>query len=88
MPTYLHICKECNQEFEDTYSIHASVPTICPLCNTEGKVQRLIYGNTSANVKLEGRELVTKLWKEGKELARQARKDETLANNLYGNGNR
>ncbi len=85
MPTYCHICNACHKEFEDTYSIHAPVPTKCPNCNTEGQVKRLISSNVSTNVELSGRELVNKLWKEGKELARQARKDETLAHNLYGN---
>jgi putative FmdB family regulatory protein len=84
MPTYEHKCFSCQQEFEDTYSIHAAVPTVCPLCNVEGQVKRLISGNVSANVELTGRELVQKLWKEGKDLARQARKDEKLARSLYG----
>jgi putative FmdB family regulatory protein len=84
MPTYSHICKNCNQEFEDTYSIHASVPTTCPLCNVDGYVTRQIYGLTTSIVELAGRELVQKLWKEGKDMARQARKDERLARNLYG----
>ncbi|MCK9567821.1 zinc ribbon domain-containing protein [Candidatus Pacearchaeota archaeon] len=84
MPTYLHICNACNQEFEDIYSIHAAVPTVCPNCNVEGQVKRLISCNVSANVELTGRELVQKLWKEGKDLARQARTDEKLARTLYG----
>jgi len=84
MPTYSHICLKCNQEFEDIYSIHAPVPNTCPLCKEEGFVQRQISCNISANVELTGRDLVTKLWKEGKDLARQARKDEKLARTLYG----
>lgn len=84
MPTYSHICNSCNQEFEDIYSIHAPVPTICPLCKTEGQVKRQISCNISANVELTGRDLVQKLWKDGKDLARQARKDEKLARSLYG----
>lgn len=84
MPTYDHICQACNQEFEDTYSIHADIPNVCPLCKTEGQIRRLISCQVSANVELTGRELVQKLWKEGKDLARQARKDEKLARSLYG----
>ena len=87
MPTYEHACKNCAHEWEDTYSIHAAVPNTCPNCKEEGHVKRLISGNVSATVILEGRELVEKLWKEGKDLARQARKDEKLAQNLYGSGN-
>jgi putative FmdB family regulatory protein len=85
MPTYCHICNACNTEFEDTYSIHAPVPNICPNCKVEGQVKRLISCNVSANIELSGRDLVNKLWKEGKDLARKARTDEKLARNLYGN---
>lgn len=85
MPTYDHICESCNQEFEDTYSITAPIPSVCPKCGVEGKVKRLISGSGSGKVELQGRELVEKLWKEGKDLARRARKDENLAANLYGN---
>jgi putative FmdB family regulatory protein len=85
MPTYDHLCEACQQEFEDTYSIHAPIPTACPNCGVEGQVKRLISCNVSAQVELTGRDLVQKLWKEGKDIARQARKDEKLARNLYGN---
>jgi putative FmdB family regulatory protein len=85
MPTYDHLCEACNQEFEDTYSIHAPIPTTCPNCKVDGQVKRLISCNVSAQVELTGRDLVQKLWKEGKDIARQARKDEKLARNLYGN---
>ena len=84
MPNYDHRCNSCQHEWEDTYSIKDPVPTICPNCNVDGQVQRLISSNVSAQVELTGRELVNKLWKEGKDLARQARKDEKLAHNLYG----
>jgi len=84
MPTYDHLCEACQQEFEDIYSIHAPVPTTCPICKVDGQVKRLISGNVSAQVELTGRDLVQKLWKEGKDIARQARKDEKLAHNLYG----
>jgi putative FmdB family regulatory protein len=84
MPSYDHKCSNCNHEWEDTYSIKAEVPNTCPNCNKEGFVKRLISSGTSANVILEGRELVQKLWKEGKDLARQARTNEKLAHNLYG----
>ena len=84
MPTYLHSCQKCLKEFEDTYSIHAPVPTVCPLCKTEGQVKRLISSQGIVRVQLEGRELVESLWKEGKDLARRAKKDDNLAANLYG----
>jgi len=86
MPVYEHICENenCNYEWEDTYSIKAPVPNICPNCKVIGKVKRLISMPSGVVVELTGRDLVQKLWKEGKDIARQARKDETLARNLYG----
>jgi putative FmdB family regulatory protein len=85
MPTYEHACSNCNHEWEDTYSIKQDPPIVCPNCKEEGNVKRLISMPAGVTVELTGRELVTKLWKEGKDLARQARKDENLAHNLYGN---
>lgn len=84
MPTYEHECKACGHEWEDTYSIKDSIPDTCPKCKTKGKVQRLISNPAGFKVELEGRELVNKLWKEGKDLAKKARTDENLAANIYG----
>jgi len=84
MPTYEHKCEACEHVWEDVYSIHSPTPTVCPKCGVDGKVKRLISMPGCTKVELHGRELVEKLWKEGKDLARQARKDENLAANLYG----
>lgn len=84
MPTYEHECKACKHQWEETYSIHAAVPTVCPECKIDGQVQRLISGGGGVKVELHGKELVQQLWKEGKQLAKEARKNETLAANLYG----
>lgn len=84
MPTYEHKCYSCNHEWEDTYSMNDTVPTICPNCNIEGFVKRLISKPAGVKVELHGKELIAKLWKEGKDLAKQAQKDDNLAANLYG----
>lgn len=84
MPTYDHSCRLCNYEWEESYSINSPIPNICPKCKSEGNVKRLISGISGVKVELEGRELVQKLWKEGKDLAKKARTDENLAANLYG----
>jgi putative FmdB family regulatory protein len=84
MPCYEHECKSCGHQWEEFYSIHADIPNVCPSCKVEGRVKRLISGGGSVKVELQGRELVEKLWKEGKELAKQAKKDEKLAASLYG----
>jgi putative FmdB family regulatory protein len=85
MPTYEHLCQECNHEWEDIYSIRDAVPEECPKCSCKGKVIRLISRPT-VRVELTGRELVQKLKAEGKALAKEAQKNETLAANLYGLG--
>lgn len=88
MPTYLHLCKNCNEEFEDFYSIREEPPTKCPLCNVEGQVQRLVYGGSGRGiVELTGNELKEKLKQEGQELKRMAMKDENLRANLAGESN-
>lgn len=84
MPTYEHECKSCGHQWEEHYSIHAEVPDVCPRCKTKGQVKRLISGGSGVKVELQGRELVEKLWKEGKDLAKKARTDENLAADLYG----
>lgn len=84
MPNYEHLCKACGHEWEQHYSIHDEVPSVCPSCKEEGQVQRLISGGHVVKVELQGKELVQKLWKEGKQLAKEARKNENLSANLYG----
>ncbi len=84
MPCYEHLCKSCKHQWEETYSIHAEVPNVCPECKTEGQVIRLISGGCSVKVELHGKELIQQLWKEGKQMAKEARKNENLAADLYG----
>jgi putative FmdB family regulatory protein len=81
---YSHLCKNCSHKWEDVYSIHDDPPTVCPSCKTEGSVQRLITGAPYTKVELYGRELVSKLRAEGKQIAKEAEKNENLAENLYG----
>lgn len=85
MPTYLHLAKCCNKEFEDFYSIKNDPPTKCPFCNVEGQVQRLISGGSGRGiVELTGHELKAKLKSDGQELKKAALKDEKLLSNLIG----
>lgn len=84
MPEYPHLCKLCKHQWNDTYSINSNPPTTCPSCKEEDCVQRLISKPGSVRVELHGRELIEKLWKEGKNLARKARTNENLAADLYG----
>lgn len=85
MPTYLHLAKCCNQEFEDFYSIKTDPPTKCPFCNIEGQVQRLVSGGAGKGiVEVTGHELKAKLKAEGQELKKSAMKSETVLANLVG----
>lgn len=85
MPTYEHICRNCQHEWEDIYSIRQDPPTVCPACNTEGQVQRLVSGGAGKGiVEVTGHELKAKLKAEGQELKKSAMKSETVLANLIG----
>ena len=85
MPTYEHLCNNCQHEWEDIYSMKQDPPTLCPSCNVEGKVQRLIsVGSGRGIVEITGHELKAKMRAEGQELKRAALKDENLMANLVG----
>jgi len=83
MPSYDHRCTKCNEEWEESYKITDPVPTKCPKCGTDGSVKRLI-SICSGKVELYGHELTQKLRADGKKLAKEARKDETLMANIIG----
>jgi putative FmdB family regulatory protein len=84
MPEYSHLCKNCSHKWNEIYSIHSDPPTLCPNCKTEGFVNRLITGAPYTKVELYGSELYSKLRAEGKQIAKEAEKNEKLAENLYG----
>lgn len=85
MPTYEHLCLQCNKEFEDIYGMTEPVPTKCPLCNFVGKVKRLVSGGSGKGiVSVTGHELRAKLKQEGQQLKRDALKDERVLANLVG----
>ena len=83
MPTYEHKCRECSHQWELIYGMSDDPPTICPKCKEEN-VYRMISAPGAVKVRLEGKELVKQLWKEGKDLAHKAKTNENLANELYG----
>lgn len=87
MPEYLHFCNKCQQEFEDSYSIKADPPTLCPLCGEEGGVKRLISSATAGKVVLEGNELKESIAKDREKLKREMRTNENLKANIVGESN-
>lgn len=42
MPIYQYECRSCNQNFEQRQSFNDNPLTDCPLCGTEGSVNRII----------------------------------------------
>jgi len=84
MPTYEHICHECQHEWEDIYKMNDSVPDVCPNCQTKGKVQRLISAPGKGKVELYGQELTQQLRKEGKDLAKELYRSESKTADFYG----
>lgn len=85
MPTYLHQCssEECQNEWEDFYSVSAAPPTTCPKCNQE-TAKRVICGSNRGVVELYGRDLVDKLKSDAQSLKKDAAKSEKVYANLLG----
>ena len=84
MPTYLHVCESCNHEWEDNYSIHSDIPAVCPNCNVEGKVKRLIASNTPGKVELSNQELKQKVIADAQKYKQDYLKDENVRANFHG----
>lgn len=84
MPSYDHICQECNFEWSDFYSVKQDPPKVCPQCNVEGKVKRLISDNISVKMVLSNREFQENLKNEQAKIAKQVKTDENFKANLAG----
>lgn len=82
---YEHICRNCNKEFEQEYSIKADPPTTCPLCGVEGQVERLIsLGPGKGIVRPQGREILDRVKSDTQKMVQHAAKNENYAENLIG----
>jgi putative FmdB family regulatory protein len=44
---YEYECKECTHKFEKLQKFDAPVPTVCPSCGKEGRVEKAISTNTA-----------------------------------------
>lgn len=84
MPEYTHLCNNCNEEFDDTYSIHSPPPDTCPLCGCIGKVKRLISGMPSVKMILQGQELKQHIKDENKKNQHKFKTDEKFKANVIG----
>jgi len=84
MPFYTMLCHACNHEFEDFFSAKAPVPTLCPNCNVDGYVQRLIPSIVYARVPLTGQDLKQQIKKEAAQIKAQVSTNENLRANIVG----
>jgi putative FmdB family regulatory protein len=85
MPTYDHICenKECNHEWEDSYSIKVDPPKNCPKCGHE-TAKRLISCMSKGVVELTGQDYIDKIKSDTQQLKKDAAKSEKIYSNLLG----
>ena len=85
MPTYPHICNECNYEWELFYSIKENPPDTCPNCGTQGKVERLIAGGSGRGiVEITGNELKEKTKQDAANILQEASRNEKFLANIVG----
>jgi putative FmdB family regulatory protein len=85
MPTYEHLCNACHHEWEDEYSIKDNPPTVCPSCQVDGQVQRLISGGSGRGiVELTGQELTSKIKSDAQTLKKEMHSSEKVYANLLG----
>jgi len=85
MPTYEYSCPN-HGTFEEFHSMSTKLE-FCPQCKESGKEQivvRLISLGSKGIVELYGNELVAKLKEDGKQLQRDAAKNETVYADLLG----
>ena len=86
MPIYDHLCEECNYEWDDLFKMSDPVPTICPSCNTSGKIKRLI-SVCVGRVELGFQEQKQQIKDDRKRLSKEVRNNENLRANIVGESN-
>lgn len=85
MPTYEHRCNGCRHEWDEAYSMKQAPPTICPSCEEEGQVQRLISGGSGRGiVRLTGGDLRAQLMVDAGKARQRARTDENFRASIIG----
>lgn len=87
MPTYEHKCmvESCGHEWDAFYSIKADPPTVCPACETEGQVKRLVSGGSGKGIViLTGHEMTASLKSQGRRMAQEMARNENLRANFVG----
>jgi putative FmdB family regulatory protein len=83
MPTYEHRCDSCLHEWEDSYSIKAEPPKVCPECKQE-TARRMISLGGKGVVELTGNELVSKVKEDTAKLKKEVYSSEKAYSNFIG----
>lgn len=84
MTTYEHACL-CGYEWEAVYGMKEDPPTLCPSCNQEGGVKRLISGGSGRGiVRLTGHDLNAKIKSDVAKDRVRLQKDENFRANFVG----
>jgi len=83
MPIYEHVCESCNNEWEESYSIKADPPKVCPACGKE-TVKRVISLGGKGVVELYGRDLKDKVMADTKALKKELHSNEYAYANAIG----
>jgi putative FmdB family regulatory protein len=84
MPTYSHLCDNCQHEWDDFYSINANPPTTCPQCQQETAKRTISGGSGRGIVELTGNDLVEKIKGDAKRIEKEASTNENTYANLLG----
>ena len=85
MPTYPHICNECQFEWDEEYGINTAPPDTCPKCGVKGNVERLIAGGYGKGiVNVTGHELNERTKQDAANAVREASKNENFLANMVG----
>lgn len=83
MPFYDHLCKACQYEWEDFYSMVTDPPDTCPKCKVKGEIIRPISA-PAVRVPKTGMELRQEIAEDRKKIRAQSKKDENFKANLKG----
>ena len=84
MPTYEYKCEACEAEWEDICSFKDPIPSVCPECEVEGQVRKMISLPALGKVELYGHDLKAKLKEDGRKLKSEALRNENTLANLIG----
>ena len=88
MPTYEHLCKACEHEWDQVYGMTVDPPTLCPECGVDGKVKRLIsLGPGPGIMRKSAGEIRSGMAAETRALKERAKTDENFRANLVGEEN-